>query len=161
MWSRALSLPVPFALSLSKGCPPVSSRKEGQGFDRLSPNGVLLGVSLLLAACRADPDQPQFPAASFDRIFLVHMYHEVDSPYAFLWHLRDGLKADGEVIVVDADRDVKHHGIRMPRLSCEFAALGLRPARQQRLEGSDSYAVAFRIAGPKPAPEAIRRCPAE
>src|SRR3954471_16166957 len=34
------------------------------------------------------PDNPTLPLTSFDRIFLVHMYHEVTSPYAFLWHLR-------------------------------------------------------------------------
>jgi len=33
--------PHPFALSLSKGCPSSRSvEEEGQGFDRLSPNGV-------------------------------------------------------------------------------------------------------------------------
>ena len=47
-------------------------------------------------SCSARPDDPKLPAHSFDRIFLVHMYHEVESPYAFLWHLRDGLKPDGE-----------------------------------------------------------------
>ena len=41
------------------------------------------------------PDNPKLPARSFDRIFLVHMYHEVTEPYAFLWHLRDGLKPGG------------------------------------------------------------------
>ncbi|MDO7842444.1 hypothetical protein Q5H94_08895 [Sphingomonas sp. CA1-15] len=29
----------PFALSLSKGCPSLRPLKEGQGFDKLSPNG--------------------------------------------------------------------------------------------------------------------------
>src|SRR6476646_7575101 len=38
------------------------------------------------------PDNPMLPAASFDRVLMVHMYHEVQSPYAFLWHLRDGVK---------------------------------------------------------------------
>ena len=38
------------------------------------------------------PADPMLPARSFDRIFLVHMYHEVTEPYDFLWHLRDGLK---------------------------------------------------------------------
>jgi hypothetical protein len=34
--------PAPFALSLSKGSPcPFTSPEEGQGFDRLSPNGNL------------------------------------------------------------------------------------------------------------------------
>ena len=49
------------------------------------------------------PDNPMLPAQSFDRVMLVHMYHEVQSPYAFLWHLRDGVKPDGLVIVVDSD----------------------------------------------------------
>ena len=62
-----------------------------------------------------------FRPHSFDRIFLVHMYHEVQSPYAFLWHLREGLKPDGEVVVVDADRPTKRHGIPPPLLTCEFA----------------------------------------
>src|SRR5438034_1527103 len=35
------------------------------------------------------PDDPMLPGQSFDRIFLVHMYHEVQSPYAFLWHARE------------------------------------------------------------------------
>ena len=30
------------------------------------------------------PDDPRLPPASFDRIFMVHMYHEIAEPYAFL-----------------------------------------------------------------------------
>src|SRR3954467_78410 len=67
------------------------------------------------------PENPMLPGQSFDRIFLVHMYHEVESPYAFLWHLRDGLKPDGEVVVVDANRPTKRHGIPPTQLKCEFA----------------------------------------
>ena len=33
------------------------------------------------------PENPMLPAQSFDRVFLVHMYHEVQSPYAFLLSL--------------------------------------------------------------------------
>jgi protein-L-isoaspartate O-methyltransferase len=105
------------------------------------------------------PDDPMLPAGSFDRLFLVHMYHEVASPYAFLWHLREAVKpSSGEVIVVDSDREVKHHGIRPKQLACEFAALGLKPVRFEKLEGGEVYAVAFRIAAPRPAPEAIKPC---
>ena len=50
-----------------------------------------------------EPANPLLPQHSFDRIFLVHVYHEVTQPYEFLWHLRDGLKQDGLVVVVDAD----------------------------------------------------------
>ena len=36
------------------------------------------------------PDDPQLPDGSFDRIFMVHMYHEIERPYEFLWQLRAG-----------------------------------------------------------------------
>lgn len=104
------------------------------------------------------PADPLLPARSFDRIFLVHVYHEVTEPYEFLWHLRDGLKPGGLIIVVDADRPVKRHGMPPRRLSCEFAALGLILAKAERLAGSDAYFMAFKVAGPRPEPTAIRRC---
>ena len=104
------------------------------------------------------PDDPQLPAHTFDRIFLVHMYHEVASPYAFLWHMREGLKPNGLVIVVDADRPVKHHGMPPEELRCEFAALNLKPAKFTMLPGGETYFMAFRIVGPRPTPEAIRPC---
>lgn len=104
------------------------------------------------------PDDPQLPAHTFDRIFLVHMYHEVASPYAFLWHMREGLKPNGLVIVVDADRPVKFHGMPPAQLRCEFAALNLKPVNFTMLTGGETYFMAFRVAGPRPAPEAIRPC---
>ena len=106
------------------------------------------------------PDDPQLPAHTFDRIFLVHMYHEVASPYAFLWHAREGLKADGLMIVVDADRPVKFHGMPPAQLRCEFAALNLKPVNFTMLSGGETYFMAFKVAGPRPAPEAIRPCAA-
>lgn len=107
------------------------------------------------------PANPMLPARSFDRIFLVHMYHEVKAPYEFLWNLRDSLKPDGTVIVVDSDRPVKRHGMPYPRLVCEFKALGMAPVKASRLEGSDAYLIVFRIVAPRPAPEAIRPCKTE
>ena len=70
------------------------------------------------------PDNPMLPPQSFDRVFLVHMYHEVQSPYAFLWHLRDGVKPDGLVVVVDSDRPVKQ-----PRHAAGAAEMRVRGAR--------------------------------
>jgi protein-L-isoaspartate O-methyltransferase len=105
------------------------------------------------------PDNPMLPQQSFDRVFLVHMYHEVQSPYAFLWHLRDGVKPNGLVVVVDANRPVKRHGIPPEELKCEFAALGMDPVKFQPLTGGEVYFMSFRIARPKPAPEKIVPCP--
>lgn len=104
------------------------------------------------------PDNPMLPSRSFDRIFLVHMYHEVQSPYAFLWHLREGLKPDGLVVVVDADRPTGRHGIPPATLECELGAVGMKPVKFARLEDSEAYFMAFRAAGPRPAPPQIKAC---
>jgi predicted methyltransferase len=103
-------------------------------------------------------DDPMLPVASFDRVFLVHMYHEVASPYAFLWHMREGLRPDGIVVVVDSNRPVRQHGMPPDGLRCEFAALGMQPVRFKVLSGGDVYLMAFRLAGPRPAPEKIVPC---
>jgi SAM-dependent methyltransferase len=105
-------------------------------------------------------DNPMLPAQSFDRVFLVHMYHEVQSPYAFLWHLRDGVKPDGLVIVVDSNRPIKRHGISPDQLKCEFAALGMDPVKFSVLAGGEAYFMAFRQARPRPAPDKIQPCAA-
>ena len=104
------------------------------------------------------PADPKLPASSFDRIFLVHMYHEVTEPYEFLWNLREGLKEGGLVVVVDADRPVKRHGMPPAQLMCEFAAVGLHPVRTNRLAGSDAYFASFRTVGPRPEPADIKGC---
>jgi protein-L-isoaspartate O-methyltransferase len=107
------------------------------------------------------PDNPMLPSASFDRVFLVHMYHEVTSPYAFLWHMREGVKPDGLVIVVDADRPVKQHGMPPGQLKCEFASVGLDPVKFTMLTGGEVYLMAFRLARPRPEPEKIQPCKAQ
>ena len=104
------------------------------------------------------PADPMLPKQSFDRILLVHMYHEVTQPYEFLWNLRQGLKKDGVVIVVDSNRPVKRHGMPPRLLSCEFAALGLTPTKATELAGSDAYFAAFRIAASLPPPGDIKPC---
>jgi ubiquinone/menaquinone biosynthesis C-methylase UbiE len=106
------------------------------------------------------PDNPLLPARSFDRIFLVHMYHEVESPYAFLWHLREGLKPDGLVVVVDSNRPTKRHGIAPALLTCEFAAVGMQRVQLTTLAGGDSYFATFRVAAPRPRPADIKPCKA-
>ena len=105
-------------------------------------------------------DDPMLPPRSFDRIFLVHMYHEVESPYAFLWKLREGLKPGGEVVVVDSNRQTKRHGIPPSLLQCEFGALGLRSARAAVLRGGEAYLISFKIAAPRPEPGEIKPCKA-
>ena len=59
------------------------------------PSGSSARGSTMSRSGSASPTTRCFRRDSFDRIFLVHMYHEVTAPYAFLWHLREGLKAGG------------------------------------------------------------------
>ena len=111
-----------------------------------------------VAVSLGEPANPMLPQHSFDRILLVHMYHEVTQPYEFLWNLREGLKDGGLVIVVDAERPVKRHGMPPAQLMCEFAAVGLKPVRTARLTGSDAYFAAFKASAERPSPAAIQPC---
>ncbi|MDT0575517.1 methyltransferase domain-containing protein [Croceicoccus sp. F390] len=104
------------------------------------------------------PDDPGLPAESFDRIFLVHMYHEVAEPYAFLWRLHPALKAGGQIIVVDADRQSDAHGIAPKLLFCEFQAVGFRLAAFNRRPDIAGYYARFESAGNRPEPDEIKAC---
>lgn len=107
-----------------------------------------------------EPNDPKLPEVSFDRVFLIHMYHEIQRPSEFLWHVRGSLKRDGRVIVVDADRTTDRHGTPPKLLVCEFAAIGYELTRFERLSDSESYFAQFEARGPRPEPEAIPTCPA-
>jgi SAM-dependent methyltransferase len=104
------------------------------------------------------PDDPDLPANSFDRVFLVHMYHEIASPYAFLWNLRPAAKAGGRVVVVDADRPTNQHGTPPKLLRCEFAAVGYKLVDFYRMPSAGGYLAAFEPVGARPEPGAIKVC---
>ena len=107
-----------------------------------------------------EPNDPLLPDRSFDRIFLIHMYHEIERPSEFLWNLRADLKKHGRVVVVDADRPTDRHGTPPRMLICEFAAVGYQLTRFERLQDSESYFAQFEGAGPRPEPKDIPVCPA-
>ena len=86
------------------------------------------------------------------------MYHEVASPYAFLWHMREGLKPGGLVVVVDANRPVDRHGMPPVQLKCELAALNLNRSSFAMLTGGEAYFMAFRPPGRDPLRKPIRPC---
>jgi ubiquinone/menaquinone biosynthesis C-methylase UbiE len=102
-------------------------------------------------------NDPLLPERSFDRIFMIHMYHEIERPSEFLWHLRDALGPKGRIVVVDADRPTDRHGTPPRLLMCEFAALGYGLTRFERLTG-DAYFAQFEPNTPKPEPAAIPVC---
>ncbi|RIV90904.1 methyltransferase domain-containing protein [Aurantiacibacter xanthus] len=104
------------------------------------------------------PDDPRLPVNSFDRILLVHMYHEVEEPYAFLWHLRPALRENGHVVVVDVDRPADEHGISPQLLFCEFARVGYRLTEFVRKPEIAGYYAEFEAAGERPEPGEIKPC---
>ncbi|WP_420606270.1 class I SAM-dependent methyltransferase [Novosphingopyxis sp.] len=113
-------------------------------------------VSIMLGAM----DDPRLPPASFDRVFMIHMYHEIASPYAFLWHLRPALKGDGEVVIVDADRPTANHGTPPKLLFCELQAVGYRLTGYEERPDIGAYIARFAPEGDRPEPAAIRPCAA-
>lgn len=106
------------------------------------------------------PNDPMLPDLSFDRVFMIHMYHEIERPSEFLWHLRSDLKPHGRVVVVDADRPTDRHGTPPKLLICEFSALGYQLTRFEKLADSESYFAQFEPHSPRPEPKAIPACPA-
>ena len=105
-----------------------------------------------------EPNDAKLPENSFDRVLMVHMYHEIAEPYEFLWRLRPSLKADGAVVVVDADRPTQNHGTPPALLACEFAAVGYQRIAQIDMASAGGYMALFRPAGPRPDPADIRPC---
>lgn len=103
-------------------------------------------------------DDPRLPPGSFDRIFMVHMYHEVTEPYAFLWRLRPALRPKGQVIVVDSDRPTDQHGMPPKLLFCEFEALGFRLKGFTERPEINGYYARFEVVAPRPEPSAIKPC---
>lgn len=103
-------------------------------------------------------DDPHLPANSFDRIFMVHMYHEITEPYAFLWRMRPALREGGQVIVVDVDRPADQHGINPQLLFCEFERVGFRLAEFDLKPEIAGYYAQFEAVGDRPEPHEIEPC---
>lgn len=111
-------------------------------------------VSIKLGAV----DDPKLPENSFDRIFLVHMYHEVGEPYAFLWNMWPSLKQGGQVVVVDRDQPTDRHGIPPLLLSCEFEAAGFRLVAFKDAPELQGYYAQFERGPKRPNPAQMQAC---
>lgn len=123
----------------------LGTRIERERFDNVS---IKLGA----------PDDPRLPEESFDRIFLVHMYHEVQEPYAFLWRMWPALREDGQIVVVDVNRPTDQHGIDPLLLSCEFRSAGFELVAFKDKPELAGYYAQFKRAANRPAPEEIKPC---
>ncbi len=106
------------------------------------------------------PDDPKLPPRAVDRALLIHMYHEVQQPFALLYNLAEALKPGGKIGIVDSKRDILEHGTLPQQLRCEMEAVGYREVEFHSLEGSEAYLAIFELPpGSKPtAPDRIVPC---
>lgn len=75
---------------------------------------------------RGDTHDPRLPAASIDVAIMIHMYHEIEQPFALLWNLATAMRTGGRLVILDLDRPTFGHGTPPALLRCELAAVGYR-----------------------------------
>ena len=108
-----------------------------------------------------DPGDPRLPARSTDVAVMIHMYHEIQQPFAFLGNLAAAMRPGGHVGIVDVDDDVERHGTPQALLKCELAAVGYRQVGMRWLlvaPPRSEYLAIFEPPAVPPAPESIRAC---
>jgi SAM-dependent methyltransferase len=90
-----------------------------------------------------EPHDPRLPTASLDAAILVHMYHEIAQPYAFLYNLAPALKPGARIGIVDLERPTAEHGTPIELLRCELSAVGYRKIATHQLAGDGGYLAVF------------------
>jgi SAM-dependent methyltransferase len=104
------------------------------------------------------PSDPQLPPSSVDVAILSHMYHEIESPYAFLARLAPAIAPGGRVGIVDLDRPTRSHGTPPALLRCELEAVGYKQTDFYMLTPAEGYLAVFAPPDRMPAPRAIHPC---
>jgi len=115
--------------------------KLGRRTQRLKLTNVLLALG--------KPHDPRLPASSLDAAILVHMYHEIAQPYAFLYNLAPAVKPGARIGIVDLEHPTPDHGTPIELLRCELAAVGYREIATYQLAGDSGYLAVF--SPPEPA----------
>lgn len=129
--------------------------------ERVGPEGLVFGEDiepryLALLRARAESagwanvrviegtaDDPAIPPASVDVALMIHMYHEITSPFALLHRLAPAFRAGGRLAVLDVDAPTDRHGTPPRLLACELGALGyVRLRREEMADGA--YLMIFR-----------------
>jgi SAM-dependent methyltransferase len=103
-----------------------------------------------------EPHDPRLPASSLDAAILVHMYHEIAQPYAFLFNLAPALKRGARVAIVDLERPTSEHGTPIELLRCELTAVGYSEIATYQLAGDGGYLAIF-----SPPAEGNRKSPGD
>lgn len=69
---------------------------------------------------------PRLPAGGVDVALMIHMYHEIEQPYALLWNLATAMRSGGRLVILDLERPTTMHGTPPGLLRCELKAVGYR-----------------------------------
>jgi SAM-dependent methyltransferase len=103
---------------------------------------------------------PGLAPASIDAAIMVHMYHEIEHPYALLYNLAPAFRQGGLLGVEELDRPTQFHGTPPALLTCELQAVGYRRLDLAPLAGGLGYFAIFAPPEPggRPRPEAIKSC---
>jgi ubiquinone/menaquinone biosynthesis C-methylase UbiE len=127
---------------------------------RVGPTGVVYGNDVIprylrllrervdrdgLANVRlslGDAHDPRLPARSVDLAFMIHMYHEIEQPYALLANLAASMRMKGRLGILDMLRRTDQHGTPPRLLECELGAVGYRQLAYHDL-GYDGYLAIF------------------
>ena len=73
-----------------------------------------------------EPHDPRLPAGGVDVALMIHMYHEIEQPYALLWNLATAMRPGGRLVILDLERPTALHGTPPSLLRCELKAVGYR-----------------------------------
>ncbi|WP_458097775.1 class I SAM-dependent methyltransferase [Roseomonas sp. WA12] len=117
----------------------------------------LINVSVGLG----EAGDPRLPPRSMDVALLIHMYHEIEQPFALLANLVPALRPGGRVGILDVDDATERHGTPRALLACELSAAGYRQVAFHWLleqPPRSEYLAVFEPPVSAPSPETIRPC---
>jgi len=84
------------------------------------------------------PTDPKLPARALDLVLMVDVYHEFSQPAVMMRHIRDAMKPDGRVVLVEFRKEDPAvpiqplHKMSVPEVKSELEPMGFR--FQQSLE---------------------------
>ncbi len=109
-----------------------------------------------------EPHDPRLPPQSLDAAIMIHMYHEIAQPFAFMANLKPALKPGAKVGIIDANRRTASHGTPPDLLRCEMEAMNYAQISFKPLKGTEGYLAIFQVAEGQTAeknPSACKQAP--
>ena len=105
---------------------------------------------------RGDAHDPRLPTAGVDVAIMIHMYHEIEQPFALLWNLATAMSPGGRLVILDLERPTFGHGTPPSLLRCELKAVGYREQSFTNTAPSEYVAIfAAPDSASRPTPDAI------